>query len=195
MKNHRFLITTMLTAVFALGGCWVDPDPAPRTSPTNTTEPTVDPSELLSENPARVTIASNESIVSEPGQGAGVFVEYHGEGNWLVWATCDTALSGTPCDYTLRFRTSSSASLGVVAIDSNNTTYRTLPDAQTIETSFTTTNGINSISLNTTPAGAQLELEVWLDDVPDPRVVYWVGPEVLHTGAPTNPIIFEPQTP
>jgi hypothetical protein len=50
------------------------------------------------------------------------------------------------------------------------------------------------MTLTTTP-GAVLRLETYLDDQPQPRFVYWFGNGVLHEGAPTNPVDFEPSAP
>ena len=43
--------------------------------------------------------------------------------------------------------------------------------------------------------GAVVELEVYFDGVPDSRVVFWFGNDTLHTGAPTDPVDFLPDTP
>ena len=42
--------------------------------------------------------------------------------------------------------------------------------------------------------GAVVELEVYVDGLPDPHFVYWFGDKTLHTGAPTDPVDFVPET-
>ncbi len=47
--------------------------------------------------PVQTWIDVNQQIVSEPGKGAGVFIEYAAGGHWSIRTTCDFEKSNTPC--------------------------------------------------------------------------------------------------
>src|SRR4051812_26543720 len=47
--------------------------------------------------PVQTSIDTDGKIPTEPGQTAGVFVEYAAGGHWRLLTTCDTAYSGTAC--------------------------------------------------------------------------------------------------
>ena len=46
-----------------------------------------------------VPIDAGSGLSADPGEGAGVFVEFLGDGQWNVWLTCDTELTGRSCAY------------------------------------------------------------------------------------------------
>src|SRR5690242_19751558 len=49
--------------------------------------------------PAEILIDTDATLVSKPGDGVGVFVEYASGGRWNVFTTCDTNISGAPCTF------------------------------------------------------------------------------------------------
>jgi hypothetical protein len=183
-----------LAAIPVLGACWVEPEQPylPPPQATGTPQPTATQTQ-----PARVAIATGETLEAEPGKGAGVFVEYHGDGKWRAWTTCDTLVTGTPCEYRLAFRPEEGARLNglTMGIEGSGNNLFDEIDAQLIRVSITTTTETDSVEFRTEPPGAAVQLQTTLDGSSDSRIIFWVGPEVLHTGAPTNPVIFEPTSP
>src|SRR4051812_45395863 len=63
----------------------------------------VDPGVVVVPHPepaiADIVIAPTASMATPPGEGVGLFVEYAGDGHWNVFTTCDTAISGTSCNF------------------------------------------------------------------------------------------------
>ena len=51
------------------------------------------------------------------------------------------------------------------------------------------------MNLTVSPPGSGLLVDARLDGVSDPHVFYWQGPDVVHTGAPTDPVLFLPTVP
>ncbi|MCS6902187.1 MAG: hypothetical protein RMJ98_21365 [Myxococcales bacterium] len=186
-------LVLMLAAILALSACWVEPE-QPYLPPSQPATPQPTSTQL---QPARVAIATGETLEAEPGKGAGVFVEYHGNGKWRVWATCDTLITGAPCNYELFLRPEPNARLNglTMGIEGSENNIFDEIDAQLIRVSMRTTTETDSVEFRTEPPGAATQLQTLLDGSLDSRIIFWVGPEVLHTGAPTNPVIFEPTSP
>jgi len=175
----------------ALTGCIIvsdrdhnDPPPV-----TNNDPPPLD-------TPMEVAIDTDATIDAAAGEGVGIFVEYQNGGHWRVWTTCDTKVSGQSCAFDV-FATSLEGDAifnakgdGIEGADSvdfveNSTTLHLLADTAT---------EIDAMTFDASP-GAVVELEVYLDGYSQPQFVYWSGGDVLHTGAPTNPVDFKPTAP
>ena len=132
----------------------------------------------------------------EPGRGAGAFVEYAGSGSWRVYTACDTELSNYGCTWDII--------VGVVDSDNQIDSFEEdqleasdyldwdSPDSVRFVTS--TTYDFDGFFVNATE-GAPLRVDVYLDEAPAARYIYWVGDGALHRGAPTNPIDLYPSTP
>jgi hypothetical protein len=124
----------------------------------------------------------------EPGRGAGAFVEYASGGRWHVYTACDTELSSYGCTWDI-----------IVSVDSDNSLDK-LEEDQLEASDYLDWSGPNSARLVTSTTydfdgfyvnateGAPLRVDVYLDDEPAPRYIYWVGDGALHRGAPENPI-------
>ena len=63
-----------------------------------------------------------------------------------------------------------------------------------VHMSVETSTGLDGMTFNG-PPGAAMELEVDLGGMLEPQFIYWVGDGVLHTGSPTDPVIFAPVPP
>lgn len=158
------------------------------TPPPTNLEPSADP--------VTVTIDADATLDAKPGDGVGVFVEYATGGHWNVFTTCDyntAANPGVPCGFDI-FATALDSVDGI-----NNPKGQDLSgkDAIAIEPGGTvhlyTENAVSlgGMTFDTAP-GATVELEVYLDGSADPHYIYWVGKDVLHQGAPTDPIDLQP---
>lgn len=201
---RRLLTVAALAATASMFvACWVEPDPgqpAPPPSqaagaapaPTSTT-----PGSSSTTTPETRTIAAGETLSSNPGEGAGIFVEYWGDGQWYVWATCDTDRAGRACLYTLKISGEKASKLTSPQLSpaDRDTSNRVTTGDGTVIAVFTTTSEADGVKFRADPPGAGIELDASLDGEPAQRFVYWVGPDVLHTGAPTNPIKLVPDRP
>ncbi len=146
------------------------------------------PTTTIAADPDTVAIDTGATLSTTPGTGVGVFVEYAAGGHWTVTTACDTSTSDQACGF----------DIFVAGADANtilsNPAGATLAgdDGVDIQTdgSFhlatNTSTALEGMTFDATP-GATVELEMYLDGVPQPRFVYWIGGKVLHTGAPTDP--------
>jgi len=148
------------------------------------------------ETPRLVIIESDVSLNSAPGEGVGIFVEYYPGGKYRVWTTCDTNVSGQPCPIDVYMSIDSSSTLGVVSGQDLEGYDAIKVDAAggTVDLHVETTSDTDAVEINVTP-GAILRLEAHIDGLAQPRLVYWFGEGVLHQGAPTSPVDFQPTVP
>jgi hypothetical protein len=145
--------------------------------------------------PMLVTIDSNAILDADPGEGVGVFVEYSAGGNWLIWTTCDTNYSGNVCAFDIFATVDTASNLEVVqGAGIEGYDFVNVEGSGGIEFYAETSADTDGVQFTTTP-GAIVRLEVNIDGQPQPRFIYWVGNGILHEGAPTSPIDFEPSTP
>lgn len=197
MRLHSLPFVALVSLAFlvpVLGACWVEPDPV-ATAPSPA--PTAAPTQTAPVEPARMAIATGETLASEPGKGAGVFVEYQGAGQWKIWTTCDSLYSSTPCLYRLTLTPEAGARITApgMGLDGASDNQFTSSRESELQVMLVTTSELDSFTLQLDPPGSALQLHTMLDGAEDGRVVFWVGPEVLHTGAPTNPVILAPTRP
>ena len=135
-----------------------------------------------------VPIDAGETLQADPGEGVGVFVEYLGGGAWNVWATCDSEFSGVSCAYDVFVNADG------LSVDDD----RDLEGGDFIEEDFDfahfgfetdfDTDGATFSTFDDEP----VQIEVWLDGVPDGRIVFWAANDTIYEGLPTNPAIFQP---
>jgi len=152
------------------------------------TPPPVDTIEQVAIQPDRV-------LEAVPGEGVGIFVEYGSGGKWHVWTTCDTFTSKSVCSFSIFASTRDSTTLFSYASDRTEgfDTVTDLGDG-TVELIVDTDSDVDGLWLETT-AGAPLTLEVYLDGQSAEPFVYWVSNDVIHPGAPDNPIQMVPTLP
>ncbi|KYG06123.1 hypothetical protein BE21_36680 [Sorangium cellulosum] len=147
------------------------------------------------DEPRLVAIDTDAALSSEPGEGVGIFVEYAAGGTWRIWTTCDTNSSKVVCSFDLYASVDTSSELfDIVGTDLEKSDATRLADDGIAYLHAETGSDIDAMTFTTTE-GAIVRLEAYLDGVQEPRYVYWFGDGVLHEGAPTNPIDFEPTSP
>ena len=191
----RTLVPVLLCAgglSWAAVGC----SEGPETSYYGPTTPP--PDETITDNPDTVAIDTGATLSSPAGAGVGVFVEYTAGGHWTVTTACDTTTSGDACGFDI-FVAGAGANGSTVLSNPNGTTLAQ-GDGVDIQSDgsyhlFTNTATTNEGMTFDATAGGTVELEIYLDGVPQPRFVYWIGGKVLHTGAPTDPIELAPSAP
>ena len=151
----------------------------------------VDP---LQANVAGATIDVGAGIDATPGEGAGAFVEYQGDGRWRIFVSCDTAVSDFTCLWDI-IVTPHEGSLDDLEFDGADSSdflgWERHNSARFVaETDF----DLDGFTVRADP-GATLRVDVFLDDVPAPRYIYWVADGGLNRGAPTNPVDLTPSAP
>ncbi len=164
-----------------------------------------------SEDPQQVAIDTGATVKASPGGGVGVFVEYAAGGHWTITTQCDTATSGLSCGFDVFVEgASASASPTTGTNGTGATATTTLSDPVGVDLAgfdqvstdaegtvhLATNTGANNggLTFDATPGGL-VSLEMYLDGNIQPDFIYWVGDAVLHTGAPTDPIVFAPSAP
>jgi hypothetical protein len=183
------LTFTVVGLAAVLSGCFVtssnDPAPPPVTE--------VDPPVL--DTPLQVAITPDKTLQADAGEGVGIFVEYATGGRWHVWTTCDTNRSAASCNFEVFAIPEQGATISNVQAEAleGGELAEELVDGSA-HLSASTSTDFDGMTFDATP-GAVVELEVYFDGVPDPRVVFWFGNDTLHTGAPTDPIDFLPDSP
>lgn len=186
--RSRSLHVGALALVASLGaGCEVEWNDPPFDTRPETTE---------LDTPEQVIIDADATLEVKPGEGVGVFVEYTSGGRWRVYTSCDVNVPGSPgvpCEFDI-FATNlerggaleNPAGQGLTGQDG-----LVLNGDGSLHLYAQNGAGLTGMEFDAAP-GAIVELEVYLDGVPDPHFVYWLGKGVLHQGAPTNPVDFVP---
>ena len=135
-----------------------------------------------------VPIDVGSGISSEPGDGAGIFVEYLGDGEWSVWLTCDTNKTGRSCAYDIFATGEDIVATGEDDLEMEDTIYEDLDE---VSLYADTTDDFDGFLFKANP-GEAVAIEVWLDGAPDSSLVFWVADNTLLQGMPTNPTLFVP---
>lgn len=144
----------------------------------------------LDAEPMVVTIDVGAEIgVVDPGQGAGIFVEVLSEGQWRVFTTCDTDVSGYACVWDLYLRGDGVELTDTEGLEGDD---ELAVGTGAIDGFFLTDSDVDGIFFSATP-GATVELTTLLDGAAAPTYIYWIGDGVQNEGAPTDPIIFQPR--
>ncbi len=136
---------------------------------------------------------------AEPGEGAGAFIEYLGEGRWHVFVACDTTDPASACQWDVVVNgadpvTRSTAITGFKSdgLEVDDAVYGTSTGGVALQTF--TDDTLDGFFFDTAP-GEPIRIEVWLDGVLDPRFIYWPGDGVVHRGAPSDPLDLVPTEP
>ena len=195
LSLRPLLLTSLLATTACLGaassGCVItsndrggDVYVPPGGQPPEPTEPHV------------VTIDADATLQVKPGEGVGVFVEYKTGGHWNVYTSCDfntPANPGVSCGFDI-FATVLDRGATIDNPKGQDLSGKDLIELLadgTVHLYTENTLRLGGITFDT-PPGATVQLEVYLDGYADPHYIYWVGEDVLHQGAPTNPLDFRP---
>lgn len=160
-------------------------DTPPTTGGTDTT-PTDTPAITA------VMIQPDQVLDANGGEGVGIFVEVTAAGQWHIWTTCDTFTSKQVCSFDIFASTPKIEQLQSYAADQleGPDTVKDLQDG-TKEIVIDTDSDKDGVLIYMDP-GAPLVLEAYLDGKSAEGFVYWVSDDVIHTGAPDNPVQFNP---
>ena len=130
------------------------------------------------------------------GQGVGVFVQYAKGGHWQVRWTCDTALSGLPCDYRVAMTGTGITNAKTTAFESTDAL-----DAATLDALVATTHltaGINEVDFDAQP-GTDVKIDLTMSGLRSGEFFFFVQNGQVNGNFPpnklTDPLIFEPSAP
>ncbi len=143
-----------------------------------------------------VDIETGEMLTADPGQGAGVFVEYAAGGEYHVFATCDTSTSGLSCQWVMVTSIDPTLSLGAKddgTLEDDDSITRV--DKGAVRLLFNSGSDFDGAVL-TVPPGEKLRLNVMLDGCYTTNLVSWISSgTMVQNGAPTDPVDFVPSSP
>ncbi|MBI5537811.1 MAG: hypothetical protein HY898_34115 [Deltaproteobacteria bacterium] len=141
-------------------------------------------------------IDTGQTLSTDPGVGAGVFIEYDEGGHWHVYTACDSNLYGEGCDWNVVASVGTGQLITDVSIEGaeskdGDTIY---PGMDNVELAVTTWSDFDGMRFVTTP-GTTVRFDVYLGGLRDARYIYWVGNNAIHKGAPSDPIDLKPSKP
>lgn len=144
---------------------------------------------------SQVDIQPDRVLESTPGEGVGIFVEYQTGGHWRVWTTCDTFSSKQICSYSIFASTTRAEHLRAYATEDAEG-YDEVKDlgGGMVQFLADTDSDTDALVLDV-EEGQPLDLEVYIDGQNAQPYVYWVSDDIVHGGAPDNPVRFLPQLP
>lgn len=149
-------------------------------------------------DPDQVEVDTGAVINVTPGEGAGVFVEYFGDGAWSVTTSCDTDLTNRPCAYDIIIAVAPEITVSSPALvpTSEPVDRLTLRDDGTFRLTAGTASRLGGITFLTDP-GAAIEMDMLLDGQAQPWFVFWSQDGELASGdeESSNPIAFTPTLP
>jgi hypothetical protein len=141
-------------------------------------------------------IDTGETLTTDKGKGAGVFIEYAEGGRWHVFTSCDYDLYGEECQWDVLASVGSGGQITNAEIESAESADgdKLYSDSTSVNLVVSTASDFDGMTFSTQP-GATVRIDVLLGGAADARYIYWVGDGGLHTGAPSNPIDLKPSTP
>jgi hypothetical protein len=149
-----------------------------------------------SQNVVLAKIDTGETLTTEKGKGAGVFVEYAEGGRWHVFTSCDFDLYGEKCDWDVLATVQTGGPMTNALIESAEQADgdRLYSDGASVNLVVSTASDFDGMTFMTDP-GATVRIDVLLGGAADARYIYWVGDGGVHSGAPSNPIDLKPSIP
>jgi hypothetical protein len=144
--------------------------------------------------PVQTFIDTNAQIETQPGRGAGVYVEYAAGGHWLVRTTCDTVNDPTPCTWDIVVTPEDTRSISNVVAQGLESTdsVDTFPEyPRSYQLVAETGSDIDGIAFDTEP-GTTISVDAFLDGTCALPYFFWVGDGAAHTGSPSNPLVLIP---
>ncbi len=142
----------------------------------------------------RATLDTGEAFELDPGVGVGVFAEYEGDGRYRISTTCDTRRTGYACYFDILVSVPDGAPIVSIEGESLEDDVLEQYDDSTVSFRSVTDYDSDGFVLITEP-GTVIALDTLLDCSCGNRYVYWIGDGAIHSGAPSNPIEFEPSSP
>lgn len=144
--------------------------------------------------PLLAYVDTGGTLVTTPGNGIGVYIEYESGGHWRVSWTCDTALTNLSCNFVV----DASVATGTIANPTpdgfQSGDSLTQPSSRRVEAVTTTTGDDDAMLFDATP-GAVITVSVSLNA---PVSFFFVQDNQVNggwKGALTNPLMLQPTSP
>ncbi|MES1174709.1 MAG: hypothetical protein ABUL62_10310 [Myxococcales bacterium] len=179
-----------LPVLLLISGCSYDNGNVHRVYPSGSSGSTC-PSPTT---PAESTIDTGRTLEVDPGQGAGVFVEYATDGHWQLRTSCDTLKTSSNCRWDVIVTPEDGSSIVNVVGTDLEPGDEVIPypqDAVSYQLTASTGSDIDGFSFDSNP-GAAVLVDAYLDEHCALSYFYWVGDGALHSGSPTNPLVLIP---
>lgn len=145
--------------------------------------------------PIQTAIDTDAQLETQPGRGAGVYVEYGSGGHWLLRTTCDTETNDTPCAWDIIVTPEDGRSISNVAaegLEAGTDSFGIYPEyPRSYQLVAKTSADVDGITFDTEP-GTAIAVDSFLDGACALPYVFWVGDGAAHTGSPSNPIVLIP---
>lgn len=182
MGRNRITLFALAAATTLSGGCYYNDD---RSDVIHK-----EPGEQIVE----AQIDTGATLTQQPGVGAGAFIEYLGDGDWHVFTTCDTELSGYECRWDVIATVADGVWIDDVRgeeLELDDEAFSA--DGYDAQLLAYTDSDYDHMYFHTDP-GEPVRFEAYLDDIRDARYIYWIGGGAIHDGAPTNPVDLVPSS-
>ena len=142
-----------------------------------------------------VEIDTDEQIDVDPGVGAGAFLEYRSGGRWELFTTCDTLISDYLCDYDIFVSVPLGQELERVrGLELERSDEIAHLERGVMRLLLLTGTDFDRVSFRA-PPGETLRMDVLIDGIVDPEIVFWNGYGALQFAAPSNPLDLTPSEP
>jgi hypothetical protein len=185
----------MLASAGFLAGCFADSsDSSSGGGGAAPAGPYASSSGTSAAQPLLVDVDTGGTLLTTPGNGIGVYVEYQAGGHWRISWTCDTSLTSLSCNFIV----DASVAVGTIAspagdgLEASDSLSQASP--QQLEAVTTTTTGVDAILFDATP-GVPITVSVTLNA---PVSFFFVQDNLVnggYKGTLTNPLMFQPSTP
>jgi hypothetical protein len=142
-----------------------------------------------------VAIQPDQVMSAVGGEGVGIFVEVYTGGKWRIWTTCDTFTSKSICSYQIFASfTRTEHLLAYSAEDVEGFDEVQVFEDGVVQFMAETDSDTDSLWLEV-EENQPVQLEVFIDGQSAQPFVYWVSDDIIHAGAPDNPVSFVPVVP
>jgi hypothetical protein len=135
-------------------------------------------------------IDADQLLDTEPGTGAGIFVEYASGGHWHVFVSCDTQRTGYDCAYDVIVQPVGAAVLSTAPDHLESDDQFSVIGSDAVELVTRTDYDFDGFYVDTTP-GVALNIDAYLDNACT-NFVYWSGDGAVHDSAPSMPLDLVP---
>jgi hypothetical protein len=150
--------------------------------------------------PLLVVVDTGQTLTASPGQGVGVFTEYHAGGHWRVWWTCDTAVTSLPCSFRIDITPGTGMAGSFANVDvgaSTNPATLLSPSSSSITVTSTTKTDLDSVTFDTAP-GASITLDAQINGAENGQLLFFVQDGKVngdYQGTISDPLMLEPSAP
>ena len=185
---RSLLVGSSLSACFLASGCFVDDSH----HDGYYVSPALCPHATAADVSVQVEAGPNPT--SQPGAGAGVFVEYAVGGHWHVQTVCDTTASQQPCAYDISAQVASGTVSNVAGEGLGSSDFAGTLGADTAYMSVDTYTEVDGMRFDAAP-GASVRLTVKLGGELCQGFVWWRTAGSARNDTSSNPLILVPTTP